>query len=92
MADLDYGRPAVRANPVKSGASIVAIIAAIGSFILSARGREFLALMAAGLAIIAGLLGALRATSPRVSGGVLSLAAIVLGAIAVVVALVALVL
>ena len=77
---------------VRSTASIVAILAAIGSFVLSANGREFLALFAALVAIGAGLVGGLRALSPRVSGGILSIVAVALGVIAILVALVALIL
>jgi hypothetical protein len=39
----------------------------------------------------AGFVGGLKALSPRVSGGILSIAAVVLGAIAVIVALIALI-
>jgi hypothetical protein len=88
---IDYGRQTVGPNPVKSTASVIAIIAALGSFFLSARGREILALMAAGAGILFGLMGFLKAASPRVSGGILSLAAVALSAIAVIVALIALV-
>jgi hypothetical protein len=94
MATLSYNRPE-GGGPVtgqaRSAASIVAILAAIGSFVLSANGRELLALVAAILAIGAGMLGGMRALSPRVSGGILSILAVVLGAIAVIVALIALV-
>lgn len=76
---------------VRSTASILAILAAIGSFVLSSQGREFLALFAAVFAIGAGLLGGLRALSPRVSGGMLSIIAVGLGLVAVLVALVALI-
>ena len=95
MATLSYNRPEggpVVTSPAKSLASIVAIIAAIVSFVMSARGQEFMALGAAVVAIGAGLLGGLRALSPRVSGGILSMLAVVLGAIAIVVALIALIL
>jgi hypothetical protein len=77
--------------PVRSAASVLAIIAAIGSFVLSAQGREFLALFAAVVAIGAGLLGGLRALSPRVAGGILSILAVVLGVVAILVAVVALI-
>src|SRR3954463_4500968 len=83
-------RPVVSA-PARSGASIFAIIAAIASFYFSARGREMWGLLAAILAIGGGLLGGLRALSPRVSGGILSIMAVVLGVIAIVVALIALI-
>jgi hypothetical protein len=95
MDTLSYNRPPeggpVVSAPARSAASILAICAAIGSFILSAKGREFLALFAAIVAIGAGLLGGLRALSPRVSGGILSILAVALGAIAIIVALIALV-
>jgi hypothetical protein len=94
MATLSYNRPEhgpIVSGPVRSTASIIAILCAIGSFVLSANGREFLALFAALVAIGAGLLGGLRALSPRVSGGILSILAVVLGALAVIVALIALV-
>ena len=95
MATLSsYDRPdrgPIISAPVRSAASIVAICAAIGSFILSSQGREFLALFAAVVAVGAGLLGGLRALSPRVSGGILSLLAVVLGAFAIIVALIALI-
>ena len=95
MSTLSYNRPdgtgPVVSGQAKSAASILAIVCAIVSFVLSARGREFLALGAAIVAIGAGLLGGLRALSPRVSGGILSILAVLLGAVAVVVALVALV-
>ena len=77
---------------VRSTASIIAILAAIGSFVLSAQDHGFFALLAALVAIGAGLLGGLRALSPRVSGGILSILAVVLGAIAILVALVVVIL
>jgi hypothetical protein len=84
-----HGVPAMSPQ-VRSTASIVAILCAIGSFVLSANGREFLALLAAVVAIGAGLLGGLRALSPRVRGGILSITAVALGLIAILVALIAL--
>ena len=64
--------------------------APFGSFGLSAKGRELWALVAAVFAIGAGLLGGLRALSPRVSGGIFSILAVLLGVIAIVVAFIAL--
>ncbi len=81
--------PAV-SGQVRSTASIVAILAAIISFVMSARGREFIALFLAVIAIGAGFLGGLRALSPRVSGGILSISAVALGVVAVIVAVIAL--
>ena len=80
-----------KSAPVKSAASIVAIIAAALSFYMSSQGREFVALLCELLAMGAGFLGFFRAASPRVSGGILSLSAIALGAIAIIIALIALV-
>lgn len=95
MATLGYhhpdeGRPML-SGQVRSGASILAIVCAIASFFFSARGTESLAFLTAFVAIGAGLLGGLRALSPRVSGGILSILAVVLGLIAILVALVALI-
>jgi hypothetical protein len=84
------GSPVVSA-PVRNTASIVAIIAAIASFVMSGRGREFVGFFLALLAIGAGLVGGVRALSPRVSGGILSILAVMLGVIAIVFALIALI-
>ena len=84
-------RHGVTSGPARSAASIFAIIAAIVSFYFSSQGREIWGLIAALFAIGAGLLGGLRALSPRVSGGILSIIAVLLGAVAVLVALVALI-
>jgi hypothetical protein len=78
-------------GPARSAASVFAIIAAFVSFYFSSQGREFLGMICALLAIGAGLLGGLRALSPRVSGGILSIIAVVLGVIAVLVSIVALI-
>lgn len=93
MATLPYDTPTGRgiSPQIRSAASVVAILAALGSFFLSSQGREILALVAAIFAIGAGLVGGLKALSPRVSGGMLSIVAVVLGAIAIVVALIALI-
>ena len=95
MATMSYNRPEggapVVSGQAKSAASILAIVCAIVSFVLSARGREFLALGAAIVAIGAGLLGGLRALSPRVSGGILSILAVLMGVVAILVAVIALV-
>jgi len=88
-----YDRPAhvpAVSGQVRSTAAVLAILAAIGSFVLSSMGREFLALGAAVFAVVAGLIGGLKALSPRVSGGMLSIAAVLLGVVAVLVSIVAL--
>jgi hypothetical protein len=83
--------PTEMAPQVRSTISLIAIVCAIGSFVLAARGREMLALLCAVIAIGGGLFGGLRALSPRVSGGLISILAIVLGVIGIVVAIIALV-
>ena len=76
---------------VRSGASIVAILCALGSFYFSSKGTESMGFLLALVAICAGLIGGIKALSPRVSGGILSIAAVVLGAIAFLFAIVALI-
>jgi hypothetical protein len=83
--------PTEIAPQIRSTVSLISIVCAIESFVLSARGREMLALLCAVIAIGGGLLGGLRALSPRVSGGLISTLAIMLGVIGIVVALIALV-
>jgi hypothetical protein len=66
------------------GAAIMAIIAAIGGFFATFTGHPLWGLIIALVAIPLGIAGLVRATSPRVSGGVLSIVALVaagLGAI-----------
>jgi hypothetical protein len=87
----NYGNaypPAVSA-PVRSTASIIAIIAAIFSFVMSGRDRELIGLLLALLAVGAGLIGGVKALSPRVSGGILSIAAVLLGVVALAFAIIA---
>jgi hypothetical protein len=86
MALLNYSRgdryvPATSVQ-VRSTASVVAILCAIGSFIMSGRGTESMGFILALVAIGAGLIGGFRALSPRVSGGLLSIIAVELGVIA----------
>jgi hypothetical protein len=82
--------PAV-SGQVRSGVSIIAILCALGSFYFSGKGTESMGFLLALVAICAGLIGGIKALSPRVSGGILSIAAVVLGAIAFLFAIVALV-
>lgn len=86
-----FGSGELASPQVRSITSIVAIIAAIASFYFSSRSSGLLALLLAFVAIGAGLIGGVRALSPRVSGGMLSILAVMLGAIAVIVALIALI-
>jgi hypothetical protein len=62
----------------KSGAAILAIVCAIVAFFISPLWGFFLGLAA----VFLGLIGLMKATSPRVSGGLISIAAMVLGLIA----------
>ena len=69
---------------VKSMASIAAILCAVGSLIVgNAAGKMVLAIVA----VVCGLVGMLRAVSPRVSGGILSMVAIVIALLGFVVAM-----
>ena len=85
----DLPAPAMNVQ-VRSGASIVAILSALASFYFSHRGTESLGFIFALVAMVAGLLGGVKALSPRVSGGILSIIAVVLGAIALVYAFICL--
>jgi hypothetical protein len=76
---------------VRSTVSILAILAAIGSFVLAAKDHGFLGLLAALVAIGAGLIGGVKSLSPRVSGGLISIFAVLLGVIAIVFSLLAIV-
>ena len=79
-----YDAPATRGNPSFSIASIVAIIAAIGSFFVSS---GLLTIFLAVSAVVAGLIGVLFALRPDVRGGIVSTIAILLGLLAAVVGL-----
>lgn len=72
---------------VRSTTSVLAILAAAGSFLLSFQGYGFFALIAALFAMGAGLFGGIKALSPRVSGGMMSIAAVMLGAVSILVAI-----
>jgi hypothetical protein len=64
--------------------AVLALVCALGAFFVNPGLGMFLALVA----MLLGVVGLLRAVSPRVSGGAMSLAAIVLGAIGLVVQIV----
>jgi len=78
--DTPDGGP-IAAHQVHSLASIVAIVAAIASFFVHS---GVFGLVLAIAAIVLGLVGFVKAASPRVSGGMISLVAIGLGVIAAV--------
>jgi hypothetical protein len=70
----------MRRNDQKTGIfAAIAIIAAIVSFVLTFTGSSVLGLLAAILSVPLGIVGLIMAASPRVSGGMLSILAIVLG-------------
>jgi hypothetical protein len=70
--------------PVKSTASIIAILCAVGSFFVD---HAALRLLLVVIAVIAGLVGMLKAIHPQVSGGILSIIAILIAAAGLVAAL-----
>ncbi len=64
-------------------AAALSIIAAIASFFLTFSGHRLFALILAVVSIPLGIVGFLAAASPRVRGGIMSIAAMVLGVIAI---------
>ena len=85
MSRLSYPNALPRVPaPVKSTASIIAIGCAIGSFFVD---HAALKLVLVVIAVLAGLVGLMRAIHPNVSGGFLSIIAIFLAAIGFIVAL-----
>ena len=84
MADVvTYDRPAAAA-PHFSIPSVIAIIAAIGSFFTGAGLGMFLAV----IAIAAGAIGVLLALSPRVRGGLVSIVSILFGVVGIIAAVI----
>lgn len=71
--------------------AILSGLAAAGSVVMSCSGRPFFGLVLAIAAIPLGLIGALRSTSSRVSGGPLSLLSIIMGLAGIIIAVVAMV-
>jgi hypothetical protein len=65
-------------------AAILSIIGAIVCFILTFSGHVFSGFALAMIAIVLGIIGFFMAASPRVSGGIISIGGIVLGAIGIV--------
>ncbi|MDW7772597.1 MAG: hypothetical protein SCH71_06865 [Desulfobulbaceae bacterium] len=64
----------------KSGtAGTIAIIAAIGSFILTLTGNPIFGLLTAFAAVILGIIGVVISVSPKVGGGLISVLAIIIG-------------
>ena len=92
MRFLNYLGPRAPQGQAKSTASLLAIVAAVVSFVLSFKDNKFTAIAVAGVGIVCGLAGMAQALSPRVSGGILSILAIGLSVLAILVALVMIVL
>lgn len=69
----------------------LSILFAVGSYILSFSARPGWGMLAALFSIPLGAVGLIRAASPRVSGGLLSIIAIVLGVAAIGVAVLVLI-
>jgi hypothetical protein len=63
--------------------AVGAIIAAVLSFVLTFAGHPVLGLFSALISIPLGVIGLMTAASPRVGGGLLSIAAIIIGVIAI---------
>lgn len=70
----------------------IAIIAAIGSYFLTFNGHTVYGILLALIAIPFGIGGFVMAASPRVSGGIMSIIAILLGVFAIGVAIIAMIL
>ena len=68
-------------------AATLSILAAIGSYIAVCAGHPGWGLLLAVLSVPLGLVGLIMAASPRVSGGIMSIVAMVLGIVGIVVAL-----
>jgi hypothetical protein len=80
---MAYAHPVPRSGLAQQRgfAAVAGLVAAVVAFFVTPVLGFFLAL----LAILLGIVGFLRAASPRVSGGMMSIGAIVLGLVAMVV-------
>ena len=74
MTQMNY-EPPRRGQQIGTFA-LAAIVCAVGSVILPCTGHPIIGLVAGLLAIVGGLAGFMQAASPRVSGGIVSLASI----------------
>lgn len=68
-------------------AATVSILASIGSYISTFSGHPVWGLVIALISICFGVIGMVMAVSPRVSGGIISIIAIILGGIGIIVSL-----
>ncbi len=71
--------------------AIIAIVCAIGSWIATFTGHPIIGILAAVAAVPLGAIGLAMSASPRVSGGLMSLAAIIIGVAGVVVGILGLI-
>jgi hypothetical protein len=72
-------------------AAICSIIAALGSYYMSFTGSFIIGFLLALVAVPLGILGLVMAASPRVSGGLISIAAIAFGGFGLIVAVLAMI-
>lgn len=68
-------------------AATLSIVASVGSYVLTCSGHPIWALVAAIVSIPLGIVGFVMAASPKVGGGILSIASILLGVVAAIVAI-----
>lgn len=78
-------------NQKAGTAATIAIIAAIGSFVLTFAGSPIWGLVVAILAIILGIVGVIISASPKVGGGLMSSFSVILGILGVGVAVLVLI-
>ncbi len=71
----------MRIEQQRSIASTLAIVSAVASFLATFSGHPFWGVFLAVIGVLGGLAGMLAATSPRLRGGILSLAAVIVGVI-----------
>ncbi|MEW5744248.1 MAG: hypothetical protein AB1805_02230 [Nitrospirota bacterium] len=78
-------------NQKSSTAATIAIIAAVLSYLLTFTGHPIWGMLSALVSIPLGIFGLVMAASPRVGGGMLSIMAIILGVLAIGVAILGLI-
>lgn len=70
-------------NQKAGTAATLALIAAIGSFVLTFTGNPVWGLIAAVLGIVLGILGVVISASPKIGGGLMSSISVILGILGV---------
>ncbi len=66
-------------NQKAGTAATIALIAAIGSFVLTFTGSPVWGLIVAVLAIVLGIVGVIMSASPKIGGGLMSSFSVILG-------------